>query len=208
MPVNDSAEAEPTLKRIGGSRNDDWNIILANQTLHTLWIGDSNEETKDRQYNGTLFGLAGIAPKDELEAMIAAQLIAAHNAAMECYRRATISGQTFEGRREALSQANRLSRTYAVLADALNRSRGKGQQTIRVEHVMVQAGGQAIVGHVEAPGGGGQRKSEEQPHAIAYAPAIEMRSADAGREAVPCASDAERPVQDARRKVARRPEGK
>jgi hypothetical protein len=34
-------------------------------------------------------GLAGIAPKDELEGMMAAQLIAAHSAAMECFRRAS-----------------------------------------------------------------------------------------------------------------------
>jgi hypothetical protein len=45
--------------------------------------------------------------------MLAAQLLAAHNAAMECYRRAMIGEQTFEGRRENLSQANKLSRTYA-----------------------------------------------------------------------------------------------
>jgi hypothetical protein len=31
---------------------------------------------------------------------MAAQLIAAHNAAMECYRRAMIGEQTFEGRRD------------------------------------------------------------------------------------------------------------
>jgi hypothetical protein len=50
---------------------------------------------------------SGIGPKDELEGMMAAQLIAAHNAAMECYRRAMISEQSFEGRREALNQANK-----------------------------------------------------------------------------------------------------
>ena len=58
--------------------------------------------------------------------MIAAQLIAAHNATMECYRRAMIGDQTLEGRRDNLSQANKLSRTCAVLLDALNRYRGKG----------------------------------------------------------------------------------
>jgi hypothetical protein len=84
--------------------------------------------------------------------------------------------QSFEGRRENLSQANKLSRTYAALIDALNRHRGKGQQTVRVEHVTVQAGGQAIVGNVETPGGGDRLKSEEQPQAIAYAPGIEMPS--------------------------------
>ena len=79
--------------------------------------------------------VVGIGPKDELEGMMAAQLLAAHSATMECYRRAKIGEQTFEGRRENLSQANKLSRTYAVLLDALNRHRGKGTQKITVEHV-------------------------------------------------------------------------
>src|ERR1700730_4553758 len=60
--------------------------------------------------------------------MMAAQLLAAHNATRECYRRAMIAEQTLEGRRENLNQANKLSRTYATLIDALNRHRGKGQQ--------------------------------------------------------------------------------
>ena len=44
--------------------------------------------------------------------MLAAQMVAAHNAAMECYRRAMLGEQTFEGRKENLTQANKLSRTY------------------------------------------------------------------------------------------------
>ena len=67
-------------------------------------------------------------------------------------------GGTLEGRRDNLSQANKLSRTYAVLLDALNRHRGKGgQQKVTVEHVHVHAGGQAVVGVVESPGGGDQQ---------------------------------------------------
>ena len=85
---------------------------------------------------------------------MAAQLIAAHNAAMECYRRAMIGEQTFEGRRENLAQANKLSRTYASLLEALNRHRGKGQQKVTVEHVHVHSGGQAVVGNVGHRGGG------------------------------------------------------
>jgi hypothetical protein len=120
-----------------------------------------------------------------------------------------IGDQTFEGRRENLSQANKLSRTYAALIDALNRHRGKGQQTVRVEHVTVQAGAQAIVGNVETLGGGDRLKSEEQPHAkqIAYAPERAMPSPDADRGALPIASDDERSLPDARRQIARRSEG-
>jgi hypothetical protein len=41
-----------------------------------------------------------------------------------------LAEQTFEARRENLNQANKLSRTYAALTDALDRHRGKGQQRI------------------------------------------------------------------------------
>ena len=56
---------------------------------------------------------------------MAAQLIAAHNAAIECYRRAMIGEQTFEGRRENLNQANKLSRTWAMLLDCLTSIAGR-----------------------------------------------------------------------------------
>lgn len=79
------------------------------------------------------------------------KLLAAHNAAPECYRRAMIREQTFEVRRESLIQASKLSRTSAVLLDALNRHRVKGQQKVTVEHVHVHAGGQAVVGTIENP---------------------------------------------------------
>jgi hypothetical protein len=110
--------------------------------------------------------------------MIAAQLIASHNAAMECYRRAMIGEQSVEGRRENLTQANKCSRTHAALLEALNRHRGKGQQKVVVEHVNVHAGGQAVVGNVSTPalGGWACEKSREQPHAkqIEHAPGVEM----------------------------------
>ena len=161
-------------------------------------------------HSATYAALVGIGPKDEIEGMIAAQLLAAHNAAMECYRRAMIGEQTFEGRRENLAQANKLSRTFATLLDALNRHRGKGQQKVTVEHVHVHAGGQAVVGMVETPGGGDRGKSEDQPHAeqITHAPQQAMWSADKEREPLPVAGDAERSLPDARRTVPGSSEGK
>jgi len=93
----------------------------------------------------TVAALIGIGPKDEMEAMIAAQMLASHNGAMDCYRRAMGEEVSFEGRRENLTQANKLSRTYAMLLDALNRHRGKVQQKVTVEHVHVHSGGQAVV---------------------------------------------------------------
>ena len=119
--------------------------------------------------------------------MLAAQMAATHNAAMECYRRSMLDNQTFEGRRESLNQANKLTRSYATLMEALNRHRGKGQQKVTVEHVHVHEGGQAIVGNV-TPGGGVSSKLEEQPHApaITHEPGQTLPSEiEVVREAVP-----------------------
>ncbi len=115
------------LKDIGGSQSDHWNNTLANQAVSSLWTVHSDDATLARQRNATVEALIGIGPKDELEGMIAAQLLAAHNAAMECYRRAMIGEQTFEGRRENLSQGSKLSRTCDSLLEALNRHRGKAR---------------------------------------------------------------------------------
>ena len=141
---------------------------------------------------------------------MAAQLIAAHSATMECYRRAMIGEQTFAGRSENLSQANKLSRTFAMLLDALNRHRGKGQQKVTVKHVHVHAGGQAIVGAVGTPGGGMGPESEEQPpHArqIEHAPEPAMRCENKGQEAVPVGGDDQRALPASRGPVARRAKG-
>ena len=155
--ANGREDGRGALKRVGGSQSNDWNTTIANQALQALWLNNSEDEERDRQLQrATLAALAGIGPKDELEGMMAAQLLAAHNTAMECYRRAMLEEQTFEGRRENLNQANKLSRTWATLLEALNKHRGKGQQKVTVEHVHVHPGGQAVVGNVERPGGGGE----------------------------------------------------
>ncbi|WP_422001185.1 hypothetical protein [Roseovarius mucosus] len=194
---------EGRLKHLGGSASDLWNATLVQQAGYSMAIKGSDQTALDRQVGATIAGLDGIAPRDELEGMMAAQLIAAHNAAMECYRRAMADKQTFEGRKENLNQANKLSRTWATLLDALNKHRGKGQQKVTVEHVHVHAGGQAVVGTIERPGGGDHTKTEEQPHAkqIENAPEPTLWREDAERRAVPIARDGERALPDARRKV-------
>jgi hypothetical protein len=205
--VNHDLTLKGRLKSIGGSQSDDWNNILANQAMQTLWVKHSDDDSRSRQYSATVAALVGIGPKDEIEGMIAAQLLAAHNAAMECYRRAMLGEQTFEGRQESLNQANKLSRTLAALVEALDRHRGKGQQKVTVEHVHVHSGGQAVVGMVETPGGGDRPKIGDQPHAITHSPGTEMRCENPTRELMPVASNAERSLPDARRVVAGGSEG-
>jgi hypothetical protein len=196
----------PELHRLGGSQSDDWNLVIANQTMNALHVARANEDDARAEARAAMVGLIGIEPKDELEGMIAAQLVAGHNAAMECYRRAMLPNQDFVFRRENLNQAGKLSRTFATLLEALNRHRGKGQQKVVVEHVHVYRGGQAIVGHVATPGGGLPPKLEVQPHAPQIEDASEppMRGTNTEREALPIAVDAKRPLPNARRTIARR----
>jgi hypothetical protein len=166
--------------------------MLANQVANALWHGHSDSDQQTRHIGATLGVMIGMKPRDALDGMLIAQLIASHCAAMECYRRAMIDNPIFEFRRENLTQANKLSRTYAALTEALDRRRGKGHQRITVEHVNVHAGGQAIVGDVTSEGGSSQ-KSEQQTHAtreITHDPGIPMRSPDPDRGTMPIATGA------------------
>ena len=182
--MHDLSRRKGKLKAIGGSMSDNWNNILANQASKRIWLHEIPMPMKlSSNVMRTIDALVGIAPKDELEGMIAAQLVACHNASMECYRRAMIGEQTFEGRRENLNQANKLSRTYATLLEALNRHRGKGQQKVTVEHVHVHAGGQAVVGKVETPGGGDRTEIRGSTPCKANCPCTAARDAERGHGA-------------------------
>ncbi len=78
-----TVEESGRLQAFGGSHSDQWNENLAHQVADGLWISHSDAEIRDRQLTSAFAALVGIAPKDELEGMMAAQLIAAHNASME-----------------------------------------------------------------------------------------------------------------------------
>jgi len=208
LAIIDPASGKGGLKAVGGSMSDDWNSALMEQTIRSIWYGsDPKPERINISRQAAATAMIGIAPKDEIEGMVAAQLVACHNATMECYRRAMLPGQTHVGWNDNLNHASKLSRTYAALLETLNRHRGKGQQKVTVEHVHVHDGGQAIVGNVETPGGGFASKSKGQPHALAHAPGTPMRSTDTPREPVPVTRDEERPMPDARRNVTGRAEG-
>ena len=60
----------------------------------------------------------------------------------------------------------KLQRTFTAQLEALQRYRGEAPQQVRVEHVHVHEGGQAIVGAVQT-GGGEHSKSKDQPRAPA-----------------------------------------
>jgi hypothetical protein len=115
--------------------------------------------------------------------------VATHFAATRALRR--LKGSDMVSQQDSNGNlATKFLRTFAAQTEALQCYRGKGQQKMTVEHVHVHTAGQAVVGVVDAPGGGDRSKSEEQPHAIVFAPGIEMPSPDQERSTVPSTSDA------------------
>ena len=192
MPDLDTVAEEWALRRpITGSGSGCFNLKLLNQTWNALWVmGTRDEWHREIGQRAATGALRDIAPRDPLEGMLAAQMIVVHDAALECFRRAHLPEQTFEGRQAALGQASRLVRSYTTLLEALDRHRGKGQpQVVRVERVTVKAGGQAIVGAM-SQGGGDGRKSDEQPRApaaLAHESSSTLWSPDPERQPVPVA---------------------
>jgi hypothetical protein len=105
--------------------------------------------------NFMLAVVKGIEPRDQVEAMIASQMAAVHMATMTFARRLN-HVENIPQQDSAERAFNKLARTFATQMEALKRYRTGGQQKVVVEHVTVNAGGQAIVGAVQAGGGGAE----------------------------------------------------
>lgn len=147
--------------------------------------------------NALLAIVDGLEPVNEVEAMLAVQLAVAHGLAMELLLRAQKVDQIPQ-LDCAGNLASKMLRAIATHVELLNKLKGGGKQTVRVEHVHVHPGAQAIVGNVSTGGRGGE-KSEHQPHAphdnqtgeprsLTHEPGAAMPSMDASREPVPVAS--------------------
>ena len=125
-------------------------------------VSRSGKVTTKQELNFMLSLVRGINPKDEMEALLAAQMAAIHNATMVAARRLS-HVETIPQQDSASNMLNKLARTFAAQVEALKRYRSAGEQTIKVQHVTVNDGGQAIVGNV-SQGGGGNAKNGGQPH--------------------------------------------
>jgi hypothetical protein len=106
--------------------------------------------------NAALAMIEAAAPKDEIEGALAVEMACTHAAAMAVLARFAGGGGS-ERRVIALgTTAARLLKAYALQVEALRRLRGGGRQYVRVEHVHVNHGGQAIIGNVKtSPGSPG-----------------------------------------------------
>lgn len=99
--------------------------------------------------NAALAMIEAAAPRDEIEAALAIQMACTHAASMSVLSRFG-GGGGGERRVTALaSAASRLMQVYAAQVETLRRLRHGGSQYVRVEHVHINEGGQAVIGNVK-----------------------------------------------------------
>jgi hypothetical protein len=124
-------------------------------------VSRSSRVATKQELDFILSVVRGISPRDETEALLAAQMAAIHNATMVAARRLN-HVETVPQQDSASTMLNKLARTFANQVEALKKYRSAGEQTIKVQHVTVNDGGQAIVGNV-SQGVGARQKREGNP---------------------------------------------
>ncbi len=157
----------------------------------------------DQQYNAAVARLAAVEPQNELEATLAAQMVAANECAMRCMR-SMVGTDNADHHKMYGDMANKFLRTFAAQVEALSKLRRGGEQVVK--HVYVQEGGQAVIAGTvnNNTGGRGNFESSGQPYGTSPAPPrASLLSPDASGNGVPIPSDAERALSDSRGQVTR-----
>jgi hypothetical protein len=151
--VRYTAAADQFLRQASGCNSRELGHRFLAQALAVLRPPKSFEE-RLRQVTEAAAFLDSFGPfADAIEGALAAQLFALHSAAMQCLQHAMqVTSSEFVD--QHLNRMTKLQRAFLAAQEALHRHRGRGRQVVRVEHVHINAGAQAIVGSVDARGQG------------------------------------------------------
>jgi hypothetical protein len=137
---------------MSGNPNTTWLERVLAQSMGAV-PSDLDVRGRDRLAVEVAVALTGIAPRNTKEGMLAAQMLATHNVALEQLRNAQLPGQPLEMAQVRMNSALRLMRLFIDQMEMLARLQGNlVQQKVVVEHINVEAGGQAIVGAVAGGG--------------------------------------------------------
>ena len=135
-----------------GVKDEDLKVMLSTQLLMSY---TNSVEVLEVFQDGILAMHQGIEPKDTIESLLAAQMVATHNMIMEYSKRAMQSGQHPDDVNANVNRVTKLMRTFTTQVEALKKYRTGGKQTIQVQYVNVNEGGQAVVGNIQGGGGNG-----------------------------------------------------
>jgi len=133
-------------KALGTTSSDFVNATLVQiQNASRLPSGELSEIS----VNAVLALIEGAKPKNEIEAALAIQMGCTHAVTMTVLSR--LGGGIGGSRNSAMmaAAAARLMKAFATQVEVLRRLRNGGSQFVRVEHVHVNDGGQAIIGNLK-----------------------------------------------------------
>lgn len=138
-----------TLKKIFGTTHDEIADGLFRHCIKVLKADEATDEFKGNDERMFMVAvIAEIAPSDGVERMLAVQMAATHVAMMRAGRLMANAGMLTQVQSHT-NGYTKLARTYVSQMEALRKHRNGGKQTIMVQHVTVEDGGQAIVGTVQ-----------------------------------------------------------
>lgn len=149
MTLEGSDAAQRFVATAFGSEHREFQTYCLGHLIGILPVGQEGGDYT-LPINAAVAMLNAIKPQDELEAMLAVQMVASNHMALMSTRRAN-HAQTVDSRQMNGNLATKFSRTFVAQLEALGRHRRGGKQI--VEHVHVNAGGQAVIAGTVNTGG-------------------------------------------------------
>jgi hypothetical protein len=141
-------ELAATVCESTGTQSYDVGQRIICQVLSAQSVGTSTTDLQESMI-GAISSIKEIAPKNSVEAMLAAQMIATHEAALKFLRQSTLDEQSTVAIDANVVRATRLMRLHIQQIEAMQKLKGKAAlQNLAVGQVNVHQGGQAIVGSV------------------------------------------------------------
>lgn len=145
---------ENALKTIFGTKHAEMANALLSHCFKVLKGNEASDEFPAHDERSfMLTAVAEIQPRDTFERMLVVQMAATHVAMIRSGRWLAHT-ENVEQVKTHYAGYTKLARVYVAQMEALRKHRTGGKQTVTVQHVNVEDGGQAIVGNVDAGGRG------------------------------------------------------
>lgn len=134
------------------------NLALASTLLESAMKATLQPECRlPDNIRGLVSMFEDLDTQNPVEVMLLSQMASTHAHIMHLLVRSN-EGLSLTASQSLLGMANKLMRTFANQVEAFEKFKRGGKQSIKVDHVHVHEGGQAIVGNIQHPGTGGVQK--------------------------------------------------
>lgn len=146
----DGLTGDEAVRDVFATDDTDQAKALLSQILYALNEKEVRDDQNQDMRNLAITLIHEAAPRDAFERMLVVQMVTTHIATMRAGK--WLANSDMIPQTQAISTAyNKLARTFTTQMEAIRKHRNGGKQTVTVQHVNIEDGGQAIVGNV---GGG------------------------------------------------------